>query len=81
MFQFYFNTQSVCSNKVKSNSLKLLIIPVTAGIDLYNSGLSSEHIAMILPIPAAFAESIPEIASSTTIHSDGESSRFFAAIS
>ena len=41
--------------------------------------LSIEAIAIIFPIPADFAESIPEIASSTTIHSCGSSPNLFAA--
>ena len=69
------------ANKSLLNSLKLLIISLTAGIDLYNSGLSSEQIAIIFPIFAALADSIPEIASSTTIHSFGFKPIFFAAIS
>lgn len=62
-----------------SISSKFSIIWLTAGIFLYNSLLSIEAIAIIFPIPADFAESIPEIASSTTIHSCGSIPNFFAA--
>ena len=51
-------------NIVLSISSKSFIIEVTQGIDLYNCAGSSEHIAIIFPIPAALADSIPDIASS-----------------
>ena len=56
------------------------MISLTQGTDLYNSGLSAEHIATILPMPAALADSIPDNASSTTIQSSGLRFKFFAAI-
>ena len=56
-------------------------IEINKIIDLYNSGLSSEQIAMIFPIWAALADSMPEIASSTTMQSSVFSPKFFAAIS
>ena len=62
------------------NSSKLFIISETAGMGLYSSAGSSEHIATIFPIPALYADSIPDIASSTTMQSFGASSIFFAAI-
>ena len=51
----------------------------TAGIFLYKSSLSIDAIAIIFPIPAFFADSIPDIASSTTMQSSGLRFNFLAA--
>lgn len=63
-----------------SISSKFFMICETAGIFLYKSSLSIDAMATIFPIPAALADSIPETASSTTIHSSGFRPIFSAAL-
>ena len=65
---FYLLIHAACKIFL-SISLKFLIICETAGIFLYKSVLSIEAMAIIFPIFAALADSIPDIASSTTIQS------------